>query len=157
MLPRPTPMLAVAHSPTPSSVRIAASSNGDGKERAGRVRLVVLGEDVSACCSAVEASPDLARQVQLLLQPDGMRHEERPEAARRERQIGLEQALELQQRLVVEPDVVELGRRRCRASLQAVVDRLRGKSASCFLRVKRSSCAAATISPSTTRAAAQSW
>ena len=30
-LPRPTPIVAVAHSPTPSIVRIAASSNGDGK------------------------------------------------------------------------------------------------------------------------------
>ena len=30
-LPRPTPYEAVAHSPTPSSVKIAASSNGDGK------------------------------------------------------------------------------------------------------------------------------
>ncbi len=30
-LPRPTPTLLVAHSPTPSKVRIAALSNGDGK------------------------------------------------------------------------------------------------------------------------------
>jgi hypothetical protein len=30
-LPAPRARLAVAHSPTPSSVRIAASSNGDGK------------------------------------------------------------------------------------------------------------------------------
>ena len=30
-LPRPTPMLLVAHSPTPSNVRTAAVSNGDGK------------------------------------------------------------------------------------------------------------------------------
>ena len=32
-----------------------------------------------------------------------------------------------------------------------------GISSSCFLRVKRSSCAAATISPSRTNAAAESW
>ena len=31
MLPRPTPIVAVAHSPTPSIVRMAASSNGEGK------------------------------------------------------------------------------------------------------------------------------
>ena len=30
-LPRPTPSAAVAHSPTPSIVRMAASSNGEGK------------------------------------------------------------------------------------------------------------------------------
>ena len=30
-LPRPTPIEAVAHSPTPSIVRMAASSNGEGK------------------------------------------------------------------------------------------------------------------------------
>ena len=30
-LPRPTPNDAVAHSPTPSIVRKAASSNGEGK------------------------------------------------------------------------------------------------------------------------------
>ena len=30
-LPRPTPIVAVAHSPTPSTVRIAASRNGEGK------------------------------------------------------------------------------------------------------------------------------
>ncbi len=30
-LPFPTPMLLVAHSPTPSKVRIAADSNGEGK------------------------------------------------------------------------------------------------------------------------------
>ena len=44
LLPRPTPKQVVDHSPTPSSVRIAASSNGDGKEGAGGVRLVVIGE-----------------------------------------------------------------------------------------------------------------
>ena len=30
-VPRPTPMVAVVHSPTPSTVRIAASSNGEQK------------------------------------------------------------------------------------------------------------------------------
>jgi hypothetical protein len=31
-LSAPTPMLLVAHSPTPSNVRIAADSNGEGKK-----------------------------------------------------------------------------------------------------------------------------
>ena len=44
VLPRPTPSDVVAHSPTPSIVRMAASSNGDGIEGARRVRFVVLGK-----------------------------------------------------------------------------------------------------------------
>jgi hypothetical protein len=75
-----------------------------------------------------------------------MRNELKP--TRREREIGLEQPVELQERLVVERDdksmsgELDAGRRR-----EAELDRvLRGSPESCFLRVKRSSCAAATIS-----------
>jgi hypothetical protein len=32
LVPRPTPTLVVHHSPTPSEVRTAASSNGEGKK-----------------------------------------------------------------------------------------------------------------------------
>ncbi len=53
---------------------------------------------------------------QLLPQPQRHRHAEGAEAARREGEIGLEQALELQKRLVVEDDVVDLVEARCRAS-----------------------------------------
>ena len=78
------------------------------------------------------------------------------EAARREREIGLEQPLELEERLVVEHDVVELAQPAAGLG-QTIGDRARRESAaSCFLRVKRSSCAAATMRPSTTRAAALS-
>ncbi len=44
---------------------------------------------------------------QLFLEPHRQRHAERLEAARREREVGLEQPLELQERLVVEYDVVD--------------------------------------------------
>ena len=43
LLPCPTPNVLVLHSPTPSSVRMAASSKGLGKKGAGCVTLVVVG------------------------------------------------------------------------------------------------------------------
>src|SRR5580704_12053311 len=46
---------------------------------------------------------------QLLLQPQRHGHTERVEAARRVGEVGLEQTLELQERLVVESDVVDVG------------------------------------------------
>ena len=74
-------------------------------ERRRRVRLVVLGEE------------DPAREAQLLADalghPEPVRHperhrlQERGEAARRVLEIRLEEPLELQERLVVEGDVVE--------------------------------------------------
>ena len=45
---------------------------------------------------------------QLLLEPERHRHPERAEAARREGQIGFEQALEFQERLVVERNLIDL-------------------------------------------------
>ena len=41
----------------------------------------------------------------------GMRHQVRPQPARRAGDVGLEQALELDERLLVEADEIELGRR----------------------------------------------
>ena len=81
-----------------------------GEERTGGVRLVVLGEGDALAIGAPESAPDLPGQVQLLREP--LRHcvHERPEAARRVGQVGLEQALELQERLVVEPHIVEVRR-----------------------------------------------
>ena len=48
-LPRPTPIVVVLHSPTPSSVRIAASSNGTREKGAGRMALVVVRYRPAAC------------------------------------------------------------------------------------------------------------
>jgi hypothetical protein len=103
------------------------------KERARRVAQMMLGEQqprgpVDVVAERVGERPgNHGLLEQLVLQPDGQRGRERPEAARRERKIGLEQPLELQERLVVERDVVDV----CRAQtafLQAVGDRLRGKA-----------------------------
>ena len=120
-LPRPTPKQVVDHSPTPSMVRIAASSKGDGKEGAGRVRLVVIGEDVAAAILALECLADQPRNVQLLFQPhrDGLAEGEVP--AGRHGEIGFQQAFELGDRLVVEADVIEIRGRDARLA-EAVID-----------------------------------
>src|SRR5688572_954039 len=63
----------------------------------------------------------MAVDVQLVLDPEWTGPEERANAARRNTEIGFENALELEQGLVVEPDVVEIAS--CNLSLaQAEVD-----------------------------------
>src|SRR5690242_1552156 len=63
---------------------------------------------------------------ELLAQPERDRHAEALEPARRESEIALEQALELQKRLVVEGDEVDLRETHARLA-QAVGKCLRGK------------------------------
>jgi len=91
------------------------------------VRLVVLGEDVSPLVLALEPAAYLARKVQLFVEPEGHGGEKRPEPRGGEREVGLQQALELQKRLVVEPDVIELLRREP-ALFETVVDRVDRKA-----------------------------
>jgi hypothetical protein len=77
------------------------------------------------------------------------------QAPGREGQVGLKQAFELEERLDVEGNVVDVFA--VQASFgQAVGKGAGGNPALCLQRVKRSSCAAATILPSTRRAAALS-
>ena len=112
----------------------------------------------------IELRPEAAQRIpqqlpleQLLADPKRQGHGERAQPAGREGQVGLEQALEFQKRLVVEDDVID-GLERHAFALQAVSDgvtRESGRRAS--RREKRSSWAAATISPSRTSAAALSW
>ena len=78
------------------------------EERAGGMALVVIREDDRRLDACAQALPDDRGQMQLLLQPDRHRHAEALEARRREREVGLEQPLELAQRLFVERDVVEI-------------------------------------------------
>ncbi len=83
---------------------------GRGVEGARRVRLVVLGEvDLLrlADAAAVQGILDLGRDPQLLAQPQRQRHHGRAQPLRRHGQVGLEDAVELEQRLVVEDDPVE--------------------------------------------------
>ena len=81
---------------------------GRRKKRTCRMRLVVLGVPdfplVSSQCPA-----DVPLHKELLLHPQRTGHAERSEALRGDTQVGFENALELEQRLVVEADVREVG------------------------------------------------
>jgi hypothetical protein len=91
------------------------------------VRFVVLEEDVAAAVAAAQATIDLARRVQLLLEPVGKAHQEHLEAGRPVGEVGLEQAVELEQRLVVERHQIEIGGAQS-ALAQAVLHGARGES-----------------------------
>ena len=115
----------------------------------------MLGKRDALAIGAAEPATDFPGQVQLLLEPLRHRVDERPKAARRVGQVGLEQPLELQQRLVVEPDVVEV--RRVDARLGETVDNGVGRKPCVVLRPGETLfCAAETIRPSTSSAAAES-
>jgi hypothetical protein len=86
-----------------------------------------LGLDLLAGAALDEVIPQQPFLEQLLLEPHRHRHAERGEALGRERQIGLEQTLELQERLVVEGDVIDLVEPDA-ALGQAVLDRFLGKA-----------------------------
>jgi hypothetical protein len=68
----------------------------------------MLGEHEPAGVALVQPGSQLAWGVELLLEPQRKAHHEQLEAPRRVGDIGLEQAIELEQRLVVEGDVVEI-------------------------------------------------
>jgi len=91
------------------------------KERAGGVRLVVLGKDVPALVPAAQAAVDDARQVQFRPKPQRHGCAEGAETDRGVGQVRLEQTVELQQRLVVKRDNLEVGRRQA-PFRKAVVD-----------------------------------
>ncbi len=101
-------------------------------ERAGGVREVMLGEDDLLLVGVLRPRRISAGTNSFSRIQTGMAVGERAKAARRVGEIRLDQPIELQQRLVVEADVVDVGGRQpCRA--QAVVDRLHGKPFIVFL------------------------
>src|SRR5690606_38067052 len=87
----------------------------------------VFNENASLRVLSVQPLANLPRQVEFLVNPAGQRRGERSEYARRVLEIRFEKAFELQQRLVVETDVVQLLRREPRF-LEAVVDGVGGKT-----------------------------
>ena len=97
------------------------------EERARGMRLVMLGKHEAPAVSPAERLTHVAREVQLPFHPQRQRLAERLEPTRRVRQVGFEQALELEQRLVVERDVVEAVGAKT-AALEAEGDRLFGKA-----------------------------
>jgi hypothetical protein len=107
------------------------ASEGRWIEGAGGVRLVMLGEhqllgDVDAGHVPRQVVAQHLALEQLLARPHGKCRRKRAKPARRQRKVGLEQALELQERLVVEDDVVDVLKRHP-AGLEAVFHRLCGK------------------------------
>jgi hypothetical protein len=77
------------------------------KKRAGRVRFVVFRKNEAPPVLPAQRVAQAAREVQLLPDPDGQRLSKRAEATRRVREIGLQQPVEFQERLVVKRDMVE--------------------------------------------------
>ena len=85
-----------------------------GKERRGGMALVMLAEQqallpVEVRLPALHLVAQQGLLEELLLQPQRHGHAEGIEAARGVGEVGLEQAFELQERLVVEGDVVDVG------------------------------------------------
>ncbi len=81
---------------------------GRREESRSGVRLVVLGEDDPAPVLTVELAANLSRQVELLPHPQRHRLEKGPEARRSKGEVGFEDALELEEGLVVEADVIQV-------------------------------------------------
>ena len=97
------------HSPTPSSVRIAASSNGLGKNAlAAWLSWWSRKTQRRRAASAAVPRGSSRRMNSFFFSQTGMAMLKLREARRRVGEVGLEQPLELGQRLVVERDVVEV-------------------------------------------------
>ena len=95
-------------------------------ERRGGVRLVVLAEQHLALVSG-KPTPDVIGHPQLLAEPERRRHQVRAKSARRARHVRFEEAIQLDERLLVEADEIEP--RQVDAGLaQAVLDRPRRKA-----------------------------
>ena len=102
------------------------------EEGARRMALVMLGKEQRSLPvvfggKVFQLTPEQRLLEELLSQPDGHGHGERAEASRGEGEVGLEEALELQERLVVEGDVVDLIEPHTRLG-QAVRDGVPGKA-----------------------------
>ena len=93
---------------------------------------------------------------ELLVIHSGMALRKERKAAGREGEIGLDQPLEFHEGLFVKNDVIDVRAGRLRLPEGKNESHSSESAESCFLRVKRSSCAAATISPSRRSAAALS-
>ena len=72
------------------------------------MRFVMVRKDVAPLVSVVQPTIHLARQVQLLLEPQRQRLPERTVARRGIGEVRFQQPFEFRQRLVVEADVIEL-------------------------------------------------
>ena len=141
-------------------VSIAALLEGRWEKGAGGVAEMVFGErslppvEPRRTCASSLASRLFLKQ--LFASHSGIAIAKERETPGRKGQVGLQQPLEFQERLVVEDDEIERPKTHARRLPDNNRWRCAENAASCFLRVKRSSCAAATMRPSSTRAAALS-
>ena len=130
LLPSPIHADVVAHSPTPSMHSTAARSNGL-KDRTptpratGDARRTTICGKVASSCNPSSANSSFTRlfRKSFSLSQTGIaaRNERMP--LRRIGEVGLEQPLELDERLVVEDDVVDVVERDL-AFAQAILDRV---------------------------------
>ncbi len=81
---------------------------GRGIEGAGRVRVVVAGEQHIAA-KILECILDVAAHPQFLFDPERHGLDERGESPRRILHVGFEDTLEFQKRFVVEDHVIQVG------------------------------------------------
>ena len=88
------------------------------EERASGVGFVMLREDDRLVVAPAQPPCDLAWQTELLARPGGSEPDELPESARRVGEVGFQQAVELQEWLLVEPDGVEVFRSESSSSRQ---------------------------------------
>src|SRR6266436_827922 len=98
--------------------------------------LVVLGKEqpvfpVEILHPALELAFDQVLLKEFLLEPQGHRHSEGSEPARREGKVRLEQPLELEKRLIIESNVGDLIETACLG--QAILDGIAGKTGVLFL------------------------
>lgn len=84
---------------------------------------MMIRKDVAAPILIAEGPVHFPLQMQLGFQPERQCRSPRPQAPRRKRTIGLTQAVELGQRLVIEPPIIEIYRRNA-AFAQAILDRI---------------------------------
>src|SRR5438445_8707301 len=78
-----------------------------GEEGAGGVTLVMVQEQQTRLAGTAELAANTAAQVQLFLEPQRHGHPEASEATGHIRQVGLQKAFELGERLFVEGNVVQ--------------------------------------------------
>ena len=79
-----------------------------GKECAGRVSFMVAGEEQASSEFQSEFPADNSRQVKLRFKPKWHGFEKRPETPRSVGQVGLEQSVKFEQRLVVKDHVFDV-------------------------------------------------
>ena len=154
-VPRPVPQVDVLHSPTPSTVRMAASSKGETRNALAACEMWWSQKRIGPRKPNAWRMTDLAQSFSFI--HSGIAAAERAEATRKLVDVREEQALELGERLVVEDHMVEVGNGQARLA-QAILHGVGGETVVVLAPRKALLLReAATSWPSRTSAAAESW